>query len=388
MAHLFRNIIPSIALSAVQNLSLIASCPLWEFTRNVDFLQKLHMIAKYPLDFPMIPTMVITPFELEFPVFHSDDWIPILDYHEESLAYHVWQCCPPIQNASPSVLATEESKIALLTACGCHDLLQEPTMGWQQSHPLLKKLFEVWAASKPVGLKPYFSQFPFLFSCVLSRLIPPFDITLATSQDAVMTGSQFLFYWHKAIMALDRKIGSQARVELMETAFQEAPRQGGSTYTFKGDVMLTLIHLTIIDYFGFLQPEFIPVCQEFCCFARSPRFEFGYCAKEYMKDVYTGKIRESFLDPIIHFFILERLSLPTLFPDIFPRHLLPVDWSLYFTLAPSLPTSHVLPIPFLKRKLTNHSTISWNRYQKAVSYPDLISSLCFKDGTLVDTSDF
>lgn len=380
MAHLFRKVIPAISISAVQNLSLIASCPLWAHTLNVDFLQTFHMVAKYPFDFPMIPIMVITPFELEFPVFQSDDWIPILDYHEESLAYHVWRCCPPIQNAPPGAATTEESVVAVLDMCGCHALIQEQTMGWQQSHPLLQALFARWIANKPTGSNPCFAHFPYLLSCVLSRLISPFDLPLATSSGCTMTASQFLFYWHKAVLALDRKIGPRARAELLTPAFSEVPRQGGRTHTFKGDVLLTLLCIVYMDYYGLLQNSLLPVCQDMFYYIRSPQYDLCWAVRDYLEKVYLGQIRESFLDLVFHFFILDHLSLPTLFPEIFTRQILPVDWSFFFTPTTRASTTS---LPFSSRHPDADSIYHWNQWSKHSNYSDLITSMCFTDGTVV-----
>jgi hypothetical protein len=387
MAHLFHKAIPTIAISAAQNLSLIASCHLWRFTWHVDFLRTLHQVAKYPYDFPVFPDPVVPHYELDYPVFHCEEWLYIFGYHEDSLAYHVWLCCPPVVQSSSSVFHTEESMVDLLAKCapgssldGNHHLAKVETMGWQRGHPVLKQLFSYWESHAPVGLVPHFTQFPVLLSCVISRLIPSFDLPLASPKDYMMTCSQFYFYWYKAICALDRLIGAEARIEFLKDVFAHAPTRGGSTYTYKGDVLLTLMHLVLDEYIGFQQPSFITVFQELSGYARLTQFELGYSAKKYLLDVYTGKLRESFLDPIFHFFILDHLALPSKFPTIFTRTLPVMDWSFFFTPATLPPTA---TRSFQPKCLTNdYMNYFWPRYQKFDSYPELIASLRFKDGTV------
>lgn len=388
IAHLFRKAIPTIALNAAQNLALTASTPLWKYTWHVDFLKQLNFIAKYPFDYHVFPNLAIVPFDLDFPVFSCDDWKHILDYAEQSLAHHVWRYCPLVQKASPSVLATEESIVQLLADCargiplfGDHEFSLESTMNWQQGYPLLRKLFEEWAGNAPPLFTPHFAYFPVQLSCVISRLIPLFDIPFSTPSAFMLTGSQLIFYWHKAILALDRKIGPQARCELLADVFTIAPHQGGKTYTFKGDVLLTMIQLAYNSYLGYLQPSFLTVFADFAYAALAPTFSIGWGTTNYLTKVYQGQLQESFLDPIIHYFLMKHLSLYDKHPDIFPRYFPPMDWSFYF--PPGTRPSHIQA--FEPAKPSDLWACSWSLWHRHETYPDMIASLRFKDATQEDT---
>jgi hypothetical protein len=385
MTHLFRKAIPTVALNAAQILSLIARNHLWQFTWHVDFLKELHQIAKYPFDYPTFPNLVILPFELDFPVFASDDWKFILASHENSIAYHVWLCCPPLQQALPSVLATEVSRRELLAKCahglslfGCHDFSTEETLGSHQGYAIFRALFNDWAAHAPAGLSPLFQHFPVILSCVVSRLMSPFDIPFASPSAYMMTGSQLFFFWHKAIMTLDRMIGPDARIALLKNVFIKIPRHGGKTYTYMGDPLLTLIQLVYNDYVGLLQPSFFLAYDDLAMFALQPSFEVGWAASRYLSAVYQGQLRETHLDPIFHYYLLDCLSLTITYPDIFSRQLPPMDWSFYFPPSTIPPT----PQPFEEPCPNDYAHDHWSHYLRHESLPEIITSLRFTDGTL------
>jgi hypothetical protein len=239
MAHLFRKAIPTVAMNAVQNLALIARCPLWEHTWEICFLRQLHRICDYPLDYPTFPLLVVTPFELPYPVFQDDVWKHILAYSEQSLASQIWHSCPPLQESFPLAQATEEERTQLLAACAhglpgmqTLDFSSTNTMSWQQSYPMIRALFSDWQAHAPEGMDPSYALFPIQLSCVISRLIFPSDLPFHTPADCLMTGSQFIFYWDKAVDALDRLMSAEARAQLLSPAFQGIGRR--STYPIHG----------------------------------------------------------------------------------------------------------------------------------------------------------
>lgn len=116
----------------------------------------------------------------------------------------------------------------------------------------------------------------------------------------MLTGSQYYLSWHKAILALDRKIGAEARLEPLKDVFAQALRHGGNTYTFKGDVLLSLLHLTLHEYLGFLQPSFLLAYEDLAGFARLKKFAVGLYARKYLLSACTGELREPYLDPTFH----------------------------------------------------------------------------------------
>lgn len=379
LAHVFRKAIPTIAFNAVQNLAVIAQCPLWRYVWHIDCFRTLHLVCKYPFDFPDFPQLVLAPpYPMEIPVFDSDSWTNIMAHCAQSLASHVWQCCPPLQQDFPLASSAEESKQQLLASCAHdlpvvagHDFAMEVPIPWELGHPLFKMLFTSWASAVPDGYKPMFDLLPVQLSCVLSRTMSPLDLPTA----CLMTGSQFIFYWHRVVLALDRLIGSTARCKLLEDVFQKTPIQGGPPYSFKGDTLLTMIHLTFTDYMMLQQPSFGIAFDDFCVTCLQPNFYLCWAVEQYLSKVYQGKIQESYLDPIYHFFLLEHLSLTKQYPDIFPKTIPPMDWTFYF--PPSYPTPSTQDFEAPQDPL---NASLWDKW-KDLSYPDLLKDLSYTIST-------
>jgi hypothetical protein len=408
--HVFRTAIPTVAMNAMQNLALIAKCPLWRFVWHITDLRILHHVCRFPFLHPSFPMLNLDgPFELDFPVFDSDVWTHILAFSEQSLSSHIWHSCPPLQSEAFSEVATSadgktktvfpwtsvsvESRQSILSTCshglpamGSLDFSLEQPLPWKLSSHLFRTLFLSWSAHTPDGLQPLFDLFPVQLSCVISRSMSPQDLPFDPS-NCLLTGSQFIFYWLQAAEALGKLQGDEPCHEYMAEAFDRLTVLDSTSVChstrphiqplYCGQMLPSLISLTYFDYLTFLQPSLGAALAEL------REFLLGYSSSlrppltDYLSAVYHGHIQESYLDPVFHYYLLGSTGLATRFPDIFPRHFPPVDWTCFF--PPSHPSTLIQPFepPFISTPILT----AWQRWSTFTTYEDLIKSLGFSDVT-------
>lgn len=302
---------------------------------------------------------------------------------------------PFVKEVFPLALANVESKRNVLATIayglpivGTMEFSCEETLNWKQSYPLLRMLFLEWATYAPDGMQPLFELFPVQLSCVISRRMSPFDLPFACPADCMLTGSKFIFFWYKARQALDDLLGLEDRIALLTDAFTR-PHVDNSThitytkgpdvkYPYCGDMLICLIHLTYSDYISFQQPSFAPAYEAL----RGYMLSNGCLPQEvseYLVAVYHGHIMETYLDPVIHYFLLDHTSLTKTYPDIFPRHVPPVDWS-FFMRPTTTPSTQIQS--FEKPLITDTLMAVWKAWSaEHPTFESLVKSLDLMDVT-------
>jgi hypothetical protein len=392
MIHLFRKVIPSVAMSSAQTLGLIAQCPLWKYAWQLNYLRTLHEITQFPFDYPTFPILVVTPPDLEFPVFHDQLWSHILAYSDQSLATHVWQSLPPLQQSFPLAQATVEQRRQLLALCAqplspafCRAFATEEFLTWQESLQLLRELFAVWKDQAPSTMNPLYTKFPVILSCVLSRNLPYSTLPLSSPANCLITGSQLIFYWHKNAMALARLVDIDTRKTLLFDLLAYVHPGYHGVYPYEGNILLSLIHLTHVEYLGFFQPSFRTAFRSLCStLSCEDLLVLPSECRTYLSDVFYGNTQEAYLDPVFHFWLLENTSLADKYPDIFTHHLPPVNWLFYF--PPSKPSFalHAFNPPYASPSLLS----TWQTWNSFSTYEALIPSLGFNHCTTLQSLDY
>jgi hypothetical protein len=126
---------------------------------------------------------------------------------------------------------------------------------------------------------------------------------------------------------------------------------------------------------AFQQPSFATPFDDLCDHIIWGHKHLPWSCQEYLSSVFFGEIQETYLDPIIHFFLLDHLDLSTKYPDIFPRKILPMEWHYY--LPPSKPATALEA--FEKPSQSEYVLANWTRWSESPTYTDLISSLGMND---------
>lgn len=337
LVHLCKDLLPSISISAMQELAKIGAAGHWPRLKGHPDMQKLHLACTDPFLFYTLINIEVhhlaSYLEYMGDLTWASYWDMVLDYGKGSLAWAVAQTLPtdPVLVAGIRLTLTDTDTQTVLEDSLNIQYPQGCTLG--QTWKAVKQMFETWQTNISYPIDSLHS-FPIFLSMILGIRNSVVRHSLATPPNHLLTGSQLIAYWYRAVRMLDTFEGSEQRRNLL-SSFWPNPVVGGpmvNGFIPESD-LLTLIGLTLTDYVCGQAPDLASAyvaLQEWVLHSQSS--ELPAVCLRYLQAVSSKEVEEVYLDPVPHLFLircqhelLEQLhwALPSIIP--------PVNWSDYFT---------------------------------------------------------
>jgi hypothetical protein len=375
-AQLCKNFVAPLAISAIQELAKLAECELWPEVVGHPKMQKLYTACRDPFQIFFLSDIEVYQFSALYDSFQKREWQRVLQSVENSLAFAVGQMFPR-GSYSTITLIGEEQEVKTLLAFHIRVQIPPPGSPLMRVWTCARQMIDTW---KRPHLNPnILIPFPIYLSFVIAMQDSRLSSSYATSPYPFLTGSQLIAWWHRAALALNDMDGGRERRALLLQFWPQVMAARRVMQRDKPDsVLLTLVGLTMTDYVCGQAPAFASAFLALKDWILSPdESPLPNVCMAYMTSVFYGGIKEKYLDPVPHYFLIKTHhswmdSLHWALPRIIP----PVDWSVY------VPQDHLAIRPVCSAQCLPSSyaaslIATWDDWSQYSDYHQLFDALGF-----------